>query len=135
MLNNPNWNQNSENFIKKVVNSNSFTKFELKIELGPPRLSRREATEADSIRTREEASVLKVREFVYICCARPPKLRQSARRKRQNFTNFNNSKLIFNFSPPANPRHIRLGRGKVPLQGGFRRGALQELVDQPHGHR
>ena len=44
---------------------------------------------------REEAGVFKVREFVYICCARPPKLRQSARGKPQNFTNFNNSKLIF----------------------------------------
>ena len=44
---------------------------------------------------REEAGVFEVREFVYICCARLPKLRQSARRKRQNFTNFNNSKLIF----------------------------------------
>ena len=39
------------------------------------------------------------------------------------------------FSAPANPRHIWLGRGEVPLQGGFRRGTLEELLDQPHGHR
>ena len=41
------------------------------------------------VQSREEAGVFKVREFVYICCARPPKLRLP------NFTNFNNSKLIF----------------------------------------
>ena len=45
---------------------------------------------------REEAGVLKVREFVYICFARPPRLRQSARRKHQNFTDFNDSKHISN---------------------------------------
>ena len=37
--------------------------------------------------TRDEAGVFKVREFVLVCCARPPKLRQSARRKCQKFTN------------------------------------------------
>ena len=45
--------------------------------------------------TIEGAGVFNVREFVYICCARPNKLRQSARRRLQNFTNFHDSKLIF----------------------------------------
>ena len=66
---------------------------------------------------REEAGVLKVREFVYICCARPPTLRQSARRKHQNFTDFNDSKLISNFisfiwcpcsSPTPSPLYLSL---------------------------
>ena len=47
-----------------------------------------------SLGYREEAGELEVREFVYICCARCPTLRQSARRKHQNFTDFNDSKLI-----------------------------------------
>ena len=44
---------------------------------------------------REEVGVFKVHEFVYICYAHPPMLRQSATRRHQNFTNFNSSKLIF----------------------------------------
>ena len=59
---------------------------------------------------------------------KPPKLP-----KRRLILSF--SSLPCSFSTPANSRHIRLGRGEVPLQGGFRRGPLQELLDQPHGHR
>ena len=68
----------------------------------PPPVTKREGGRKDfsstcfsSLCGREEASVFKVCEFVYNCCACPPKLRKNARRKRQNFTNFNISKLIF----------------------------------------
>ena len=45
--------------------------------------------------SREKYQVVMVREIVDIFCVHPPKLKQSAIRKHQNFTNFNNSKLIF----------------------------------------
>ena len=69
--------------------------------------------------SREEAGVFKVCEFVYICCPSPPKLRQSARRICQNFTNFNNSKLIFSInshhapSSPPERLHSRQRQGSI----------------------
>ena len=81
-------------------------------------------------RAREEAGVFKVREFVYICCAHPPKLRQSARRKPQNFANSNNSKLIFGIElhlPIQMPWTVcAQRRRRVPADSVRRRGQDQE---------
>ena len=78
----------------------------------------------NSTHTREEAGVFKVYEFVYICCARPPKVRQSARGQSQNFTNFNNLKLIFDphlrtilSQQPRGLQRVSSGRRQVRVRG------------------